>query len=474
MKKFIVAIVGGIWACGAFAALDPSINGTASCGRKLSGNDDLSPCNATLTEYVGEIGNKSGKWAIEFSYGYVMGRSVCSTATGRYGVRARTTELNESLNTEYNTQAGKGILDDNQNQCWCKLDKPRGAAWVFRLKFDDAATCADSCLGVCSYYVKNVVEFRTAIFNTIVDFEAIPVSQAYVDAGLATRQDNFDDLGNTKLMTYSSTAGIVDSRDITTTLGTPNASGIYANETDDSVPTRGAIKAGIDRKQDTISGTAGWAATYSGTTGTVGKKPIYNSTDAYHGALVDAQTLNTAVINAVNSEFTVVPGVGWRLNTAANLNLLPVRLDASINGLNHCYRGLNNQSNSNTTCDMNMRAYLGASGNRSGKWGVGFIYGNIMGYSVCSTIMSSNAGVVSTDAQADALDVEYTAQAGNGTLTAAQKNCWCKMASPYVSNWLFFTVNEDSADCATSCARQCSLYTEGNEAYRGVMFNALQ
>jgi len=146
--------------------------------------------------------------------------------------------------------------------------------------------------------------------------ENVPTSKKFVDDALAQKQPKFDGLGNDKLMLYSKTAdGVVASRDIVTTLGNSTSA--------DSVPTVGAINAGLDTKQDILNGDAGWVVTNTDTSGIVTQKPIYSATNNYSNALVEVETLNNAVINAVNSELTVVPGVGWTINTASNLNLLP-------------------------------------------------------------------------------------------------------------------------------------------------------
>ena len=64
-------------------------------------------------------------------------------------------------------------------------------------------------------------------------------------------------------------------------------------------------------KQDIIEGTndAPRVLTNTGTAGEYGTKDIYDSTDTYSGqmdALIDAQTMNTAVQNAIDSEFQCV------------------------------------------------------------------------------------------------------------------------------------------------------------------------
>ena len=147
--------------------------------------------------------------------------------------------------------------------------------------------------------------------------ENVPTSKKFVDDALAQKQPKFDGLGNDKLMLYSNTTdGVVASRDIVTTLGNSTS--------DTSVPTVGAINTGLNTKQDMLNGDAGWVAENTGIAGAVVQKPVYSATNNYSNALVEVETLNNAVINAVNSELTVVPGVGWTINTANNLNLLSV------------------------------------------------------------------------------------------------------------------------------------------------------
>ena len=147
--------------------------------------------------------------------------------------------------------------------------------------------------------------------------ETVVTSKKFVDDALAQKQPKFDGLGNDKLMLYSNTTdGVVASRDIVTTLGNSTSA--------NTIPTVGAINAGLNTKQDTLNGDAGWVAENTGIAGAVVQKPVYSATNNYSNALVEVETLNNAVINAVNSELTVVPGVGWTINTAANLNLLPM------------------------------------------------------------------------------------------------------------------------------------------------------
>ena len=155
---------------------------------------------------------------------------------------------------------------------------------------------------------------------------AIPTSQSYVTTEINKLQNKFAGSGANKLMTYpSQLGGTPGSRDIVTTLGTPNATtGDYSNTTDTTIATTGAINTAIDAKQSSATGTPDYVMTYTATAGTTGEKAIYNaSTAAFTDALVDATTLNTAVANAVNAEFTRVDKTGnpsnsgslWQINS---------------------------------------------------------------------------------------------------------------------------------------------------------------
>ncbi|MBO4700683.1 MAG: hypothetical protein J5620_02955 [Alphaproteobacteria bacterium] len=80
----------------------------------------------------------------------------------------------------------------------------------------------------------------------------------------------------------------------------------------ENVPTsKSYVDAEIATKQDKITANNGAAQvlTNTGTAGEIGTKNIYDSTGSYAGqsdALIDAQTMNTAVQNAIDSEFECV------------------------------------------------------------------------------------------------------------------------------------------------------------------------
>ena len=302
-----------------------------------------------------------------------------------------------------------------------------------------------------------------------------PTSRAYTDSVINALQPQFAGLGANKLMTYGTTDGAVGSRDIVTELGT--------STTANSVPTRGAILAGLNTKQNTINGTAGYVATNTGDAGVLGEKAIYGATTNFADALVEAGTLNTAIINAVNSELIQV-AEGWRINTADNLTLLSIRgaftlPDVSINGSNSiCFRDLSQSTRSDEDgeCSAATISAIGTLGGKSGMWGVAFEYGDIVGKSVCSANTGDTEGAVATVAQNDTMDEEFRTQSGNGTLNDNQYGCWCKMESidgnAAVSRWVF---RVQTASCDGSCARACAIRIVTNSGgLRTAMFNSVQ
>ena len=140
-------------------------------------------------------------------------------------------------------------------------------------------------------------------------------SKKYVDDFMTGYQDKVSGLGANKLMIYDNSDDGIGTKDIATSLG--------SNTSADSVPTVGAVKTGLDGKQDTITGTAGYVMTGTSTAGTVGERAIYGADTNYSDALVTAETVNTGVINAVNSSLIRVGtdgqpnenGTLWEINT---------------------------------------------------------------------------------------------------------------------------------------------------------------
>jgi hypothetical protein len=282
------------------------------------------------------------------------------------------------------------------------------------------------------------------VFSALADDSVVsPVTtKDYVDNALSDKQPLSPITGTNKIMTYGATTGAqTGSRDIeTTSIGT--------DTTADKIAAAGIIVAALNNKQNNVIGTDDWVMTGTNTAGNLGGKPIYSATNNYVNALVTAETVNNAAIAAANSEFsceTYISGAEqipdncliWRIHTDGPTTLPVPRYsvgDPTIPGTAGCYRGLSGNSDSNGKCSTDTLNYLGASGNKSGKWGVVFPYGEVAGISVCGTVVGQSFAGTATDAQASILDSEYTAQAGTGV--AAGPACWCQMTLPEKSKWV--------------------------------------
>ena len=140
---------------------------------------------------------------------------------------------------------------------------------------------------------------------------------------MAGYQNKIPGSGADKLMIYDDTDGI-SAKQIVSSLG--NDTGAT------NIPNVGAVKAGINGKQDTINGTAGYVMTGTGTAGEVGEKPIYGATTNYSDALVTAETVNTGVINAVNSSLIRVDENGNQSNTGTlwEINTDLIAINANV------------------------------------------------------------------------------------------------------------------------------------------------
>ncbi len=171
--------------------------------------------------------------------------------------------------------------------------------------------------------VKRIFIAMTAIFAATAVFadNSGVTSKKYVDDLMSGYQGKLPGSGANKLMIYDDETGIGE-KSIETTL-VSNATG---------VPTVGAVKTGLDGKQDTITGTAGYVMTGTDTPGDVGERAIYSANTNYTDSLVTAETVNTGVINAVNNSLRRVNengeldnnGTLWEISdTVVALSYLP-------------------------------------------------------------------------------------------------------------------------------------------------------
>jgi len=147
----------------------------------------------------------------------------------------------------------------------------------------------------------------------------------YVSHELDTRQNKLS-AGSNKALTYTNAAGNVLQRDVKANLN--------GGTTDTSLPQVNAVNAGLDSKQDDISVINDHTAvTYTGQTGTIGHKGIYQDTGTYAeqtDALIDAKTFNAALKTGLDSEFVcggTKPGTDtcwlWEIHNTYNAAVQP-------------------------------------------------------------------------------------------------------------------------------------------------------
>ena len=124
-------------------------------------------------------------------------------------------------------------------------------------------------------------------------------SLRYVSHELDTRQNKLS-AGTNAAVTYTNTAGSVQQRTVKSDLN-------GGSTTDTSLPTVAAVNTGLNQKQDDIGAINDHTAvTYTGQTGTIGQKGIYQDSGTYatqSDNLIDAKTFNAALKNGLDNEF---------------------------------------------------------------------------------------------------------------------------------------------------------------------------
>ena len=371
--------------------------------------------------------------------------------------------------------------------CYCKMETPAESSWVL---YGYGEGYLDNCILSCAYATANRggdttgTSLTNAMFSTLKSAGGMSMTvttRNYVDGLFGGKQARITQTGTNKLMTFGLVTGAAPgSRDIVSTLS-------GASPTAPTVPETGPIVAAINNKQNVVNGTANFVMTRTGTAGAMNSKPVYSATNNYTNALVTAQIINTAAAAAANSELTCTRHIDgaaltdancllWGINTTAPAGMDVSRFwvaEPAINGTSYCYRRLNGDSGANGTCGADTLSYLEADGNKSGKWGTVFPYGDISGISVCSTVSASTTGTIATDAQAETMDDEYSAQAGVGESALASGQtyyCWCKMENPTVSGSPWVYSGSHGSYCATYCASSCSSSAASNVTFRSALF----
>ncbi len=89
--------------------------------------------------------------------------------------------------------------------------------------------------------------------------------------------------------------------------------------------------------------------------------------------------------------------------------------------------------------------------------------GNSVAISGIAGCSSQNGG--SMGAKSDTISTSST--------TEDNMYCWCKMTSPAVSSWVFFSDLGSAANCAIGCASSCAYGVRSNAAFRSALFSGL-
>ena len=334
---------------------------------------------------------------------------------------------------------------------------------------------------------------NTKLLLPIIAMTIIPVvyadtvtvtSQDYVDNVMNTKQNKIAATSGDRVVTYSTTAGQTGSRAILDDLS-------GTTTTDTNFATVTAVRdAGYSKNQQVLNIGAPNVLTYSGTSGTLTATPIYNNTvNAFSNGLVDANTLNTAMMAAANNEMvcseyaTGMPETDancmlWEINTAAaNPLTTTAYLPANVAGTTYCYKSHDGKNNSRGSCSTTMFNALS-----KGKWGTVFPYGEVSGISVCSNIEPlikwdyewAKYMLFQVSTNQSGVQSQYDAWVSGGRpATPVGEYCYCKPTSPSfaAARWAFVSSTTVS-NCANTCARSCANSVKTYPDFRGAVFGA--
>jgi len=126
----------------------------------------------------------------------------------------------------------------------------------------------------------------------------IITTKEYVDTAVAAKQDALSGT-NGYAVTYGGSAGTTGQRQIVTSLG--------SDTTATTLPTTGAVVAGLNNKQAKLNGPANSVVTYTGTSGGTSSQGVYQASGSYNSqtnSLAEAAHVNAAVANAFNAHLT--------------------------------------------------------------------------------------------------------------------------------------------------------------------------
>ena len=308
-------------------------------------------------------------------------------------------------------------------------------------------------------------------------------SQKYVDDTLGDKQAIFTTKDSDKIVTYTGSAGVAGERDV------------IMDSTDVTTGNTGVMTVNAfepwDKQDVVLNIPATNVITATANNGDISSRHIYDTqTNKFVDGLVDAGTVNAAIINAVNNEFTQV-SAGFLINDAPMATLqTTLNLPTKDNGIGTCYKRQNNGQTGNEGETANQCTTAQLNGLGRGEWITRFADFDVRGASVCSNIIPPdsmkhdqspegepyyNMGYIASDSNdISTLESQWTSQTGGGTLASNEFYCWCKLTSPAASPWVFDSSFFGSAsDCAIRCANACAYDVDSIAAFRGAVFGSV-
>ena len=324
----------------------------------------------------------------------------------------------------------------------------------------------------------------TAQWAPIGDF-VTPTSRAYTNTEFDKKLDVLPALGNNKIMAFAdqnSPDQLGTPVNIINTLGTQVNGDYPTTGTDsDSVVTRDAIKAANANKMTYPIGSAKSVMAY-GTTGNAGvARPIYSDNVPYYYGLIDADTLNNAAVNAVNSEFTQVDengnpsstGILWRLND--DITYMPTN-DCDVPGSQNrtlCKKSLIGENDCNDQSLQNGTFTIVYDECDDGDGNIAYPAGSLAGMFVCSSTPPERLveGFVPNQQAQSTIQSDYNSWVNNGRpSTVTGDYCYAKLTGPVPSNaaspWVYteqYNSDPEDEDPHRACAEYCGV--DGNAAF---------
>ena len=307
-------------------------------------------------------------------------------------------------------------------------------------------------------------------------------SQKYVDDTLGDKQAVFVAKDGDKVVTYTGSAGAAGERDVIMDAadGTTGNTGIMTVDAFEP----------WDKQNVVLNIPATNVITATANNGNISSRHIYDTqTNKFVDGLVDAGTVNAAIISAVNNEFTQV-SAGFLINDAPMATLqTTLNLPTKDDGIGSCYKPQNNGQTGNAGATANQCTTAQLNGLGRGEWITRFADFDVRGASVCSNITPPdsmkydqspegdpryNWGYIASDSNdISTLESQWTSQTGGGTLSSNEFYCWCKLTLPAASPWVFYGTYDSASVCALDCAHNCAGLVRTRAWFRGAVFGGV-